>query len=105
MFIRVNKSKINIKELSSFVDKIKSIRFVLDTIDYGLLYKNKSIINTYLYCQRVDICFTDENYKIIKIYSNVKSEKILFSFKSKHIFILPLNTCKYLKIGEELKIH
>ena len=48
---------------------------------------------------------TDKDNKILYLYPNLKSEKFIF-FKRKvyNVYILPLNTIKYLEKGKLLKI-
>ena len=104
MYLKVNNKKIEIKECNTFKDRFKSFRFYLEKIDYGLWYSKKRIASTYLFCQKVDICFTDENDIILDLYQNVPTEKRLFDFKARNIYYLPLNTCKYLKIGDKLNL-
>ena len=104
MYLRVDKKKIEIKELLTLKDKIKSLRFNLYTIDYGIRRNNKKLASTYMFCQKVDICFTNKENVIIALYENVKPEKRYFKFKSKYIYYLPLNTVKHLKVGEKLMI-
>lgn len=102
MYIECGK-KIFIKTCSKFKERIKSFRFYLDPISDGLFFPNTKFANTYFFCQRVDICFTDKDDKIIALYSNIKSEKIIFKFKAKNVYYLPLNSCSKLKVGEILK--
>ena len=102
MYINVNNKKIKILEYATFKERFKSLKFVLEKIDYGIKIPKKHLISTYFFCQKVDICITDKDNIIIKLYENVKSEKKKFMLKSNNIYYLPLNTCKYLKIGEEL---
>ena len=104
MLIKLRGKKINIFEMKNFKDKFKSLKFVLDPIDYGIVFKNKNIINTYFFCQRVDICCCDKNHKIIKLYEDFSSEKIRFIRNCYFIYYLPLNTCKYYDIGEIFKV-
>ena len=89
MFLRVNNKKLEIKEMLTFIDKLKSLRFNLSKINYGLRRNNKKLASTYMFCQRVDICFTNK-------------ENVIFKWKSKYIYYLPLNTVKHLKVGEKL---
>ena len=104
MYLRIGLKKIEIKELKTFKEKLKSLKFNLQTIDYGILISNKKLASTYFFCQRVDICFTDKNNKIIDLLENVKSEKRYLRLKAHNIYYLPLNTCKHLKINEKLNI-
>lgn len=102
MYLRVNNKKLEIKEMLTFTDKLKSLRFNLNKINYGLRRNNKKLASTYMFCQRVDICFANKENVIIALYENVKSEKRIFKWKSKYIYYLPLNTVKHLKVGEKL---
>ena len=104
MLIKLRGKKINIFEMKNIKDKIKSLKFVLEPIDYGIVVNNKKIINTYFFCQRVDICCCDKNHIIIKLFENYPSEKIRFVKKCYFIYYLPLNTCKYYDIGEKFKV-
>lgn len=102
MFIKVNNKKIKIYEYTKKIDQLKSLKFVLEKIDYGIKLPKKHLISTYFFCQRVDICVTNKDNIIINLYENIKSEKRKLIIKAYNIYYLPLNTCKYLKIGEKL---
>ncbi|MBQ6323516.1 MAG: hypothetical protein IJI22_01650 [Bacilli bacterium] len=104
MYILVNKKKIEIKELTSFWDKFKGLKFNLKTIDYGLLFKNKKFITTNFHCQRIDIIITDELNRIIAIYEDVASEKYIINIKAKNTYFLPLKTAENFRINDILKI-
>ena len=105
MYLLVNKKKINIKEYTKFKERFKSFKFYLEKIDFGIKLPKKIMANTTFFCQRVDICFTNKDDKILYLYENVKSEKRIFKIKSYSIYYLPLNTVKYLKVGDKLKLH
>jgi len=103
--IIVKNKKIKINVLSSFKDRVKSIRLVLDTINDGYYFPKKKGINTYFFCQRVNIYQVDENNKVIHCYLNCKTEKFIFRKKDvKSIFILPTAINDYYKIGDTIKI-
>lgn len=104
MYLKIKNKKIPIKDYNNFKDRLKSLRMILEPIDYGIKITNAKIASTYFFCQRVDICFTDKNDIIIKLYENVKTEKRKINLKAHNIYYLPLNTCKYLSIGTKLKI-
>lgn len=104
MHIKINNQKIPIKEYTKFIDRFKSLKFVLEKIDYGIKLPNKKRATTTFFCQRVDICFTDKEDKIIFLYEDVKSEKRIIKLKAKNIYYLPLNTVKHLKIGEKFPL-
>lgn len=104
-YIVIKKKKIKIKTLSSFKDRVKSIRLVLDTINDGYYFPNKKMINTYFFCQRVNIYQVDENNKILYCYLNCKTEKFIFRKKKvKAIYILPISVNDYYKVGDVIKI-
>ena len=104
MYLNCNNKKIEIKECKTLKEKWKSLRFVLVPIDYGIKISNQRLWSTYYFCQRVDILITEKEEKIIKKIENVKSEKRKILWKKYNIYYLPINTVKYLKLGEKLKI-
>ena len=104
MYLKINNKKLQIKEYTKFKDKFKTFKFYLKDINYGIKIPKKKHANTYFFCQKVDICFTDKNNKIIKLNSNIKSDKIIFCRKAHNVYYFPLGTNKFLKIDETLKI-
>ncbi|MCI8460536.1 MAG: hypothetical protein HFE81_03995 [Bacilli bacterium] len=104
MYLKVNNKKIEIKEYKRFIDRFKSLKFVLNEIDYGIKIPNKKKASTYFFCQRVDICFTDKEDNILYLYQNIKSEKRIIKLKAKNVYYLPLNTCKDLKVGTKINL-
>jgi len=102
MYLKIKNQKIEIIECIKFSERFKSLKFVLEKIDYGLKFPNKKRISTTFFCQRVDLCFTDKDSNIIALYENVKSEKKFRKRKAKDCYILPLNTAKELKINDKL---
>lgn len=104
-YIIIKRKKIEIKTLSSFKDRVKSIRLVLDTINNGYYFPKKKGINTYFFCQKVNIYQVDENNKILYCYLNCKTEKFIFrKRKVKAIYILPIAIKDYYKVGDTIKI-
>ena len=102
MYIKVKNKYLEIKDCVKFKDRLKSLRFVLEPIDYGIRIPKKKKINTYFFFQNVDICVTDKNDNIIGIFENVVSERKKFMFKAYNIYYLPLGTCKYLENQQQL---
>ena len=103
MHLKCGKKRIEIIELNKFNEKFKSFKFYLETIDYGIRIKKKHY-NTYFFCQNVDICVTDKSDNIIKLYQNVRSEKIKFFFNANYIYYLPLGTVKYLQLNTRIDL-
>ena len=71
MILKCNKKEIEIKEYLSLKQQLKSLKFVLEPITYGIKMPNKRIWSTYYFCQRVDIIITDEEEKIVKVIENI----------------------------------
>lgn len=105
MYLKLNGSKLDIRVCDDFKSRFKSLKFYLDEINFCMYFPKKKIANTYFFCQRVDICFTDNDNKIIYIAKNIRSEKLIIKFKAKNIFIFPARYCDNLKINDTLKIH
>ena len=102
MYLKIKHKKIEIKEYTKFFDRRKTFKFYLEPIDFGIKLPHKKYWTTYFFCQRVDICITNKENKIIKLYENVKSEKRKLIWKSYNIYYLPLGTCKNLKLNDKL---
>ena len=104
MYLKIKNNKINIKEYTSFKDRIKTIRFSWEPLQEGIKLPKKKFASTDFFLQRVDICFTNKEEKIIALYENVKSEKRFFKRKAYNVYFFLLNTVKNLKIGEILNL-
>ena len=103
MILKINKKSYEVKELNNFISKFKSLKFVLEPLDYVVKIPNTKIANTYFFVQRVDVCFTDEQNRIIKLVKNVRSEKLLFELSATHVYYLPLGCAKEYRINDILK--
>lgn len=104
-YIIIRNKKVKINTLSTFKDRVKSIRFILDTISDGYYFPKKKKINTYFFCQRVNIYQVDENNRILYCHLNCKTEKFIFrKRKVKAIYILPLFVKDYCKVGDVIRI-
>ncbi len=105
MYLKTNGEKIQLRKLDKFIDRVKSLRFVLDKIDYGIMFPKKHGITTVFFCQRVDIIMTSKENEVLYIYRNVKSEKYFFPRLSVfNVLLLPPNTTKKINKGDILKI-
>ena len=104
MKLKRKNQKIEIKVCDNFSSRFKSLKFYLEKLDFGLYFPKRKFANTYFFCQRVDLCFTDKEEKIKYLFQNVKSEKIIWKRKSKNLYILPRNSTKDWEVGESLKI-
>jgi len=104
MYLKVKNKKIEIKELKTFSERFKSLKFDLYKNELCLFFPKKKKLSTYFFCQRVDACFTDKNNNILYLHSNIKSEKRIIHLKAKNLYILPLDTADKLIIGDKLNI-
>ena len=105
MKIKVNNKYLNVNLVKGFLNRFKSLKFVLEPIDEVYLFESKKRFNTYFFCQRVDIIMTDINNKILYMYPKIKTEKrIHYKRKAHNIYVFPLNSCQYFKIGDILDI-
>ena len=104
MYLKIKNEKIKINEYTKFKDRFKSLKFYLKEINFGIKLPNKKIANTYFFCQRIDICFTDKDDVIVRLLNNIRSEKIYIKFKAKNVYFFPVGTNKHLKIGDKIKL-
>lgn len=104
MYLKIKGTKLQINECLKFKERFKSLKFYLNNIDFGLYFPRKKIASTYFFCQKVDICFTDKDNKVLYLYKNVRSEKFIFKFKSKNIYYLPVGYADRLRVGDKLNI-
>lgn len=103
MEIKIDKKTYEVKEYSSFKLKLKSLRFVFEPLDFIIKLPNKKVANTYFFVQKVDICFTDKKNRIIKLYENVNSERLIFELSATHLYYLPLGCAKEFRVNDILK--
>ena len=86
-------------------DRFKLFRFKLNEIRTGLCLPHKRKGNTYLFCQRVDVFLVDDEFKIIKIIRNIKTEKFIFGNKLVYyMFFVPTNKFMNAGVGDKFKI-
>ena len=104
MYLKLKNKKLKINEYTKFKERFKSFKFYLKEMKYGIKLPNKKLANTYFFCQRVDICFTDKDDIIIKLIDNVRSEKLHLKLKAKNVYFLPVGTNKNLQLGQKIKL-
>ncbi len=104
MYIEINNKKINIIKCKSFKDKLLGLCFKKDKINNTYLFYKCNSIHTFFMKQNIDVCMIDKNNKIVFLKENVSKNKILYSKKGHFTLEMPLNTCKYLKINDYIKL-
>ena len=103
MNLKINKKTYEVKEYNTFKLKFKSLRFVFEPLDFIIKIPNKKVANTYFFVQRVDICFTDEKNRIIKLIESAGSEKLFFESTATNLYYLPLGCVKEYRVNDILK--
>ena len=102
---KTKKQKNPIEIKTTLKEKIISFRFKLTDIDYGLCFPKKRRINTYFYCQKVDIVMTDKDNNIVKIFLNEASEKRFKGPKKTYFtYVFKGNTLNDYKVLDHLNI-
>lgn len=105
MYLKTKDKNIELIEAKNIWQRFKSLKFVLEPINYGIKFPHKRFCNTNFLCQRIDIILTDKNDKILYMYENFGTEKYIhFKFKVYNTYFLPLNTVSKYKIGDTLEI-
>lgn len=105
MYLKVNKKKYKIVELTKFWDRFKSLKFNLDTLDYVVKFPHKKFVSTDFICQSLDIILTDKEENILYMYPDFGTEKYIFpKRKVYNVYFCPLGTCHNYEVGSKLKI-
>lgn len=105
MYLIYNKKKIKIEDCTTFFKRLTGFMFQLKKIETAKRFPKCSSIHTFFMFQKIDVIMTDKNHKIIKMYPNLKSERIILPKKKVYYtYELPLGTCKNYKVNDILKI-
>ena len=103
MYLIVNNKKIEIVLLNTFFKKLVGLINKKNKIDKVYVLNNCNSIHTFFMKQKIDVCITNKNKKILYLSKNVKKNKIILPKKGVYYtFEMPLETVKYLKIGDYL---
>lgn len=104
VYIKIKNKKIKLLEYTTFKDRFKTFKFYLKDIDFGIKLSKKKFANTYFFCKRVDVVFTDYKDNVMYIYPYQRSEKLIVKLKAKNVYYLPSGSTKDLKIGDRINI-
>ena len=106
MKIKIGNKNIKINKVDGFFNRFKCMKFVFEPIKEGFYFEKQKKINTYFFCQNVDIVMTDTDNKILYMYPNLRTEKKIRKKKNVYYtYILPLSSCDKLNIGDTLNIN
>lgn len=103
MYAVINDKKYNINVMNTFTKRLKGLMFKKEPIKDIYLFSKCSSIHTYFMKQNIDICILDKNDVIVYTKSNVGKGSIIIK-KGFSTLEMPLETCKYLKVGDKLTI-
>ena len=103
MYIKINDKNIELKNAINFRDRIKSLKFVLGPLQYGIRFPNKAWCNTYFLFENVDIVQTDANENILYIFKNVYTERFIRKRKNVvNTYFLPVGCSDYLEDKDKI---
>lgn len=95
--------KLEIKEYTKHIDKFKGLMFKKN-FDYGLKLRCNGI-HTFFMKKPIDVILTDKTGTIIKIYKNVKPNRIILPKKNVYYtYELPINKINNIKENTKLNI-
>lgn len=104
MYLIIKNKKIFIKKCDHFFSKLRGFT-LKKNINYGIRLKKCNSIHTFFMKEKIDIIMTDKNNKVIKVYNNLKKNKIILPQKNVYYtYELPNNYNDY-KIGDTLNIN
>ena len=106
MYIKCNNTKIYFNDEKSFFKRFKGFMFRLEPITVGKRFPKCKSIHTYFMFQKIDIIMTDKDNKILYMYPNFGTERIIFPKKKVYYtYEFPVGVCNYYSIGDILKIY
>ena len=105
MYLFVNKKKIEVIDCLSFSSRLMGFMFQGDKIKTGKRFPKCNSIHTFFMKQKIDVIMTDKNDKIIKIFRNLKPNRIIFPQKNVYYtYEIPLGVSNIYKINDILEI-
>lgn len=85
-----NKTFDDVYVAESFYERFKGLMFVSKEKSFKLLIKNCNSVHTCFMKFNLDIYCLDRDYRIVKIYKNIKPFRLILPVKSaKHILEIP----------------
>lgn len=104
MYIIVDKEKIEVKNATTFREKLYGLMFK-PYITYGLLIKECNHIHTFFMKDNIDVLFLDQRNCVIYKYQNMapnRTFKVYEDIKKTNVLELPKNTSQKIRIGDVL---
>lgn len=95
----------NLYIANTFYERFKGLMFNPRDKQYGLFIKSCNSIHTCFMKYNIDIICLDKNFKIIKIFYNLKPFKFIFPQKNvNHILEIPSDHIYHINIDDNIKI-
>ena len=105
MYLFVNKKKIEIFDCLSFSSRLMGFMFQKDKIKAGKRFPKCNSIHTFFMKQEIDVIMTDKNNKIVKIFKNLKPNRIIFPQKNVYYtYELLVGVSNFYKVNDILEI-
>lgn len=103
MELKIDNKLIEIKKMNKFKDKFFGF-MGKENFSHGLLFRCNGI-HTFFMKETIDVILTDNKYKILYLYKNLKKNKIILPKRDVYYTIeLPSNSIGNLNIGDYLTI-
>ena len=104
MKLLYNNKDIDLYECKSFFSRLKGFMFTRN-IDKALLFDKCNSIHTFFMKQEIDVIMTDKNNKIVKIFKNLKPNRIILPQKNVYYtYELPVGVSNFYKVNDILEI-
>ena len=103
MYIIINNKKIKLVKATSFFTRLKGFMFKKN-IDYSICFPRCNSIHTFFMKEEIDVLMTDKENNILKIWSNVKKNKILFEKSAYNTYEFPKGFLRNVKLDNKIKI-
>lgn len=105
MYIKNENNKIYFEDCTTFFSRLIGFMFKTKKIKTGKRFPKCNSIHTFFMFQKIDVIMTDKDNKIIKIYPNLKPNRIILPQKNTYyVYELPIGSITNYKIGDTLKI-
>ena len=105
MYLKYKENEIFIEECNTFFKRLKGFMFKIKPISDGKRFPRCNSIHTFFMFQKIDVIMTDKNNKIIRIYPNLNTNKIILPKKDVYYtYELPVGVCNAYKVNDIFKL-
>ncbi|MDD2435225.1 MAG: DUF192 domain-containing protein [Bacilli bacterium] len=105
MILNLNDKIYEIKEYTTFIERLKGLMFVRRPIDYVVRFNKCNAIHTFFMFQPIDIIMTDKEHNIVYIHRKLKPFRIILpKKKAYYTYELPKDITKYFMVKNKFII-